>query len=155
MREVIKRLKDSYQNLPKIPEMRKLYHLGYWDGPLSGMCLVDGQKYFFECIEEWLDNNSYPEDDDDFEAPWYRRYLLWRLTEEQLTSLEERHAKFQRMVGRHTDYDENGKRCNFVYNETITPETVAQYYKEAKEETTVISMEPVSNDMILGWYEWA
>lgn len=153
MRAIIEKLKGTYQTLPQIPEMKKLYHLGYWDGPLSGMCLVNGEKYFFECIEEWTDNNSYPEDDDDFEAPWYRRFLLWKLTDEQQAHLDQRHAKFQRMVGTHTDYDESGKRGNFVYNEQITAETVAQFYRESKDEPW-ISMDPASDDMILGWYEW-
>ncbi len=149
----LEKYKGSYQKFPQLPTMKKLCHFGYWDGPLSGLCLIDGQKYWYECIEEWLDNNSYPEDDDDFESPWYRRFLIWKLTDEQLAAIETRHAKFQRMVGMHTDYNEEGKRPNFHYNETITPETVAQFYAESKNETP-INLDPISDEMILGWYEW-
>lgn len=149
----ISKYKDNYQNFQKLPEMRKLCHFGYWDGPLSGLCLINGERYWFECIEEWLDNNSYPEDDDDFEAPWYRRYLIWKLTDAQQADIDARHAKFQRMVGTHTDYDENGHRSNFHYNETITPETLKQFYEESKLEKR-LDITP-TDDQILGWYEWA
>lgn len=144
--------KDNYQRFPKLPAMRKLCHFGYWDGPLSGLCLIDGQRYWYECIEEWLDNNNYPEDDDDFQAPWYRRFLIWKLTDEQQKYIDERHAKFQRMVGMHTDYDENGQRGYFHYNDTVTPETFKQFYEESKLEKP-LDITP-TDEQILGWYEW-
>lgn len=149
----LSKFKENYQKLPQLPTMRKLWHSNYWDGPLSGMCLIEGQKYWFECVEEWLDNNSYPEDDDDFETPWYRRFLIWKLTDEQQATIEARHAKFQRMVGTHCDYDENGHRGNFHYNDTITPETFKQFYEESKLESRM-DITP-TEDRILGWYEWA
>jgi hypothetical protein len=153
MSRYLEKYKNSYQKFPQLPEMKKLWHRAYWDGPLSGLCLVDNQKYWFECIEEWLDNNSYPENDDyDFEPPWYRRFVIWKLTDKQLTVIEAQHAKFQRMVGTHTDYDENGNRGYFHYNETITPETFRQYYDEAKLETQ-LDITP-SDAQIIGWYEW-
>jgi hypothetical protein len=145
--------KNNYQQFPQLPEMKKLCHFNYWDGPLSGLCLINGNKYWYECVEEWLDNNRYPDDDDDFEPPWYRRYLIWKLTDEQLAAIEARHAKFQRMVGTHTDYSEDGKeRGRFHYNETVTPETFKQFYEEAKLEKP-IDITPNASQ-IIGWWEW-
>jgi hypothetical protein len=152
----VEKYKDNYQQFPKLDAMKKLWHAGYWDGPLSGMCSVDGQKCWFQCIEEWDEHNDYPEDEDEFEQPWYRRFLIYRLTEEQLLPTEAGHDKFCRMVGTHCNYDEDGvTRGRFHYNDTVTPDTFEQYYKEAKEnKEPQTDMTPVSDEHIIGWYEW-
>lgn len=153
--------KDNYQHLPKIEKIKLLYHLGYWDGPLSGICEIDGEKLYFKCVEEWIDNNRYPTEAEDpeneFEPPWWRRFLIVRLTEQQLERIESRHKKFQRMVGLHTDYREDGTRSNYHYNETINVETTAAFYTESKAEALIeapISMEPASDEHVLCLYEW-
>src|SRR5580698_1129869 len=106
MKETLEKYKNIYQTLPRLPNMKKLWHHGYWDGALSGVCEVDGKKCWFEKIEEWLDNNDYPEDDD--EPLWYRRFLIVQLTTEQFQEIEKCHNKFRRMVGTHTDYNDEG-----------------------------------------------
>lgn len=63
MKDYLNKYKTTYHTFPKLPEMRKLCHFGYWDGPLSGLCLIDGQKYWLDCIEEWHDNNHCPSGD--------------------------------------------------------------------------------------------
>lgn len=154
--KAVNKYKDNYQKFPKLTKMRKLWHLNYWDGPLSGMCLIDGQKYWFDCIEQYHDNNPQMTDEEFYagnEYPWYRKFLIWKLTDDQQAVIEARHAKFQRMVGTHTDYDENGQRSNFHYNDTVTPETLKQFYEESKLEKP-FSIEPFSDAYILGWYEW-
>lgn len=151
--ELLKHYKETYQTLPQIQSMNMLLHHGYYDGPLSGMCEVDGQKCYFEFLDQWSYSNKWPEDDeDDFEPPWYRRFLIYRLSDEQLAAVEKRHEKFRRMVGKHSSYI-NGKREGwFEYTDTITLETVKQYYEEAKHEAP-LNLDPVSPDCVLGWYE--
>jgi hypothetical protein len=153
---ILDKYKEKYHKFPQLQEMRKLWHSGYWDGPISGMCLIDGQKCWFDLIEEWSDNNHYPSETDgvdaDWEQPWYRRYLVWKLTDEQQAEIERRHAKFQRMVGTHCDYDDSGSRGHFHYNDTVTPETFKQYYEESKLEQPM-DLTP-NDDQIIGWYEW-
>lgn len=141
--------KDKYLNFAKI-NMQKLWHSAYWDGPINGLCLVNGEKCWFDLVESWDDKNSYPEDDEDFEAPWYRRFLIWKLLPEELVEVERRHAKFVRMVGNHCDYVD-GKREYFKYTDLITKETVEKYYEEAKYEKP-LSLYP-SEDRIIGWSE--
>jgi len=153
---------DNYQQFLKLNsdiEMKMLWHSGYWDGPLSGLCLLkdkrdiepNNQKYWFSYAEAWIDNNSYPEDDDDFEPPWWRRFIIIKPTNNQLADVEARHAKFQRMVGTHCDYNDEGKRSNFHYNDTVTKESLKQYYKESKSEITPSVM--INDDQIIGWIE--
>lgn len=164
MKYSIKQFEDKYTSFPKIEkkDFKKLYHLGYYDGALSGVCLVNGEKYYFDCIEEWTDNYYFPPEDDpiyeDFSPPWARRFLIIKLPDNILSSIEERHKKFQQLVGNHTDYDDNGKRSYFVYNDSITPDTVKQYYKEVKtevipEQDKLSNFCPEEKD-IIGWYEW-
>jgi hypothetical protein len=62
----------------------------YWDGPLSGMGMIDGELVYFQC-----------EDQDD---ELNRSYGIYRLTAEQLAQEEERHADFNRLVGTYWDW---------------------------------------------------
>lgn len=58
------------------------------------------------------------------------------------------------MVGTHCDYTDDGKRAsNFHYTETITKETVEQYYEESKKDKFP-DITPVSEEYILGWMQW-
>jgi len=153
MKQTLAKYKNTYQNLPHLPEMKKLWHHGYWDGALSGVCEVDGKKCWFEIIEDYFENNAPPEDDNaDWDPLWYRRFLIVQLTNDQFQEIEKRHNKFRRMVGTHTDYDDQGKRGNYHCTDTITPETVDQFYQEAKTEVPFI-FEAASDDHILGWVE--
>lgn len=70
-----------------------LYHLNYYDGPLSGIIKVGDHHFYVSSI--------YGE-----ERKWW---AAWELTEEELTKEQERHKLFQQYVGTHTDYhqDEN------------------------------------------------
>lgn len=76
---------------------RILWHSGFYDGPLSGMCLYNDEKHWFRLHEENEDTGD-------------RTFEIIKPTPEQLKIEEDRHALFQAHVGIHTDYDENGKR---------------------------------------------
>jgi hypothetical protein len=67
----------------------------FWDGPLSGMLILDGSECWFECFAESEEEGS----------PWYRRYAVVSLSPEQLKQEKEVHADFQQYVGRHWDCD--------------------------------------------------
>jgi hypothetical protein len=153
VKDIIEKYEPIYQSLPKLPKIKKLWHHGYWDGPTSGVCEVEGQKCWFELVDEWHDKyDDY--DDDDFQPLWWRRYLVHRLTDEQFNSLYNRHRKFQHMVGYHTDYDDDGHRLDrFPAGCSATQETTDQYFKETKTEDFP-SIKPVSEEYIIGWYEW-
>ena len=139
-------------------DARKLWVAGYYDGPLSGMCLVDGEKCWFDHLVDYPDEHPefYDEDNDDTWAdlPWGRRYLVWKLTPEQIENLEYNHSFFQKMVGTHMDCDENGNRkIGQVYSGDATPETLKKYYKEVSPTLVRKSVAPATEDMIIGWYE--
>lgn len=154
--EYLSKYEDSYQTFPKLEVLKKLWHHSYWDGALNGVCEVNGEMCWFECIEEYWDNHSAPDETDqasDWEPPWYRRFLVHKLTEEQFLAVKARNDKFCQMVGTHSNYDENGKRSAFHYNENITPETVSRFFSESKSDVFP-DIYPMSETDIVGWYEW-
>jgi len=74
---------------------RVMYHLNYWDGPISGICLWNGDHQYFEC-----------ENIDDFP----RIYVVYDTPRNIIIEINKRHDLFQKYVGTHTDYDINGLR---------------------------------------------
>lgn len=139
---------------PKLDEMRKLFHVSFYDGALSGLCLINNDKCWFQCIEDYYDNNTWDDDNDDY-PPWYRRFIIFKLSDDKLKRIEENHEKFRTMVGTHTDYDENGKRDFYQYSATTTKETADQYFKEYASASNS-ERENLLQDksQIVGWYEW-
>ena len=84
--------------------IRLLWHVDFWDGPTSGLLSYAGEDLWFEMVEE----------NEDTTASWYRRYVIVRLSEEQLADERRWHELFREHVGTHTDYDENGARATGV-----------------------------------------
>ena len=76
-------------------DIRLLWHADFWDGPINGLCLYGGEKYWFELCTE----------DGPPETPG-QRFLVVRLSPDQLAEEERWHALFREKVGTHTDYDE-------------------------------------------------
>jgi hypothetical protein len=94
---------DALPQGEKVEDVRWVYHTGYYDGPLSGMVrLSDGREVWAEMIEECGEDQGH--------CSFFRRFQLWQLTDHQYDIEARRHADFQRYVGGHTDYDENGRR---------------------------------------------
>lgn len=110
-------------------QTRLLYHLGYWDGPLSGVMLWQGEKVYFNCvnefteiipwsqeeINEWVEyckaNNKEENIDTDYEDyDMIRQYAAYRLDKETMDAIDFNHERFRTYVGTHTDYDEDGNR---------------------------------------------
>ena len=78
------------------PTIRPLWHLYYWDGPISGVCLFNRQMCYFHEAYELKDG--------------HRRYFVYYLSKEECLIQFEKHKCFQENVGKHTDYNALGKR---------------------------------------------
>lgn len=114
-------------------QVKFLWHSNYWDGPLSGMCLYQGQKYWFEIIDEfWSPKPDEVEENfsDDYDPTRTRTFKLIELSPEQLKDETVWHRYFQIMVGRHCDYDKNGKRVPKRLR--YTEESFKKFYDAAK-----------------------
>lgn len=76
-------------------DVRILWHVDYWDGPLSGIASYAGKMHWFHVVD--------PEAEP-------RQAILRSLTDAELAAEEKRHRLFVQNVGSHTDYDSAGKR---------------------------------------------
>ncbi len=77
-------------------KIRMLWHSDYWDGPMTGLALVNGEKVWFHF------------DGEDPSGP--RTFAIYRLPPDLLDLLEMWHRVFQEHVGEHCDYLEDGTR---------------------------------------------
>lgn len=109
-------------------QTRLLWHHDYWDGPMTGVMLWEGEKCWFEMVEEkhfevplteeeineWADylKISVDEVEDVDKVDWdrIRWFDVYRIPKEIMESIEYNHELFRKYVGAHTDYDEEGNR---------------------------------------------
>ena len=80
---------DNLLNLKKIPSKEiKLTTLeDFWDGPLSGLCVWEGNEYYYHCFDQVDETN-----DTDL---WPRKYLLIKLTKEQAERQKKEYELFE------------------------------------------------------------
>lgn len=87
-------------------ELRLLWHSNYWDGVLSGMCVLNGREHWFECV-----NQDVLVDDSDPEFIEYGRlFAVVLLTDAEIAEEKRRHTLFQTYVGTHCDYTYEGPK---------------------------------------------
>lgn len=103
----------------KRKDVKYLWHCGYYDGPLSGVCLYKGERCWFEHAKEYRN--------------YSRTFKVVRLTPEQLKEEEYWHDLFEENVSTASSYDENEKRHLSVDHSHLRPsETHHEFYDEQK-----------------------
>lgn len=124
-------------SIPQVPadKVRWLWHCGYWDGPLSGVVIYNGEKM-------WVDTFDHvfvpPESE-------MRRMAIVRLTPEEWELEEKDHERFEKYVGRHTSYGEDGKRNVGALHPR---ENWDEYYSQA------VVKPNYQDHEVVGWFEW-
>ncbi len=93
-------LTEFYDDEDEQPDLVMLWHEGYWDGPMSGVATLDGELVYFD-----MKGCDDPDDEYD-ESMDYRRYAVYRMTEEEKAYKLKSHHEFQTHVGYHCDYGE-------------------------------------------------
>lgn len=121
---------DSIERLAS-EQVRVLWHADFWDGPINGLCQVDGTKCWFEL---WAD------DEGDFPEPAERRFLVLQLTPQQLAEEERWHDLFRQKVGTHCDYNDP--------HPEVKPQDHHREFYEAYEKR---AKPDYSNNPIIGW----
>lgn len=140
-------LSEEQRPCPQIPRqaVRLLWCWDEWLGVLSGICLYQGERYWFEAID--------PLDDETGKCVFPRRMGLYRLLREELRVQEEIHQQFQRYVGMHTDYDENEQLHRPV---RLSQEREREKYQEWKKYDAWLKQQPpfdYSQNEMVGWFE--
>lgn len=100
--------------------IRGLWYCGYYDGPLSGVCLYEGEKRWFTCAEE-IFYNEWTAADEDYPEMWEpcmsRRFVVFGMTPEDTAYEVTRHEKFQAHVGWHCDFEPDGRRAGGCWDQ--------------------------------------
>ncbi len=78
-------------------DVRPLWYMDFWDGPINGLCLWNNRKYWFEFIVDEDGNEA-------IDGP--RRFLMKELAPQQLEDEERWHELFRQKVGTHCDFEE-------------------------------------------------
>jgi len=89
-----------------------MWYERYYDGPISGVLMYEGDIHFFTMIEEYEptteDIQRWREDDDDDSEDdfykWYRKHAVYALSDDDKIRLVTLHALWQSHMGVHSDY---------------------------------------------------
>lgn len=73
----------------KEEEIKIIFAVDWWDGPLSGVCIYNGEKHWFQATDEWYEEDK----------PYWRRYAVIKLTPEQLAKEEAMHELYEEKIG--------------------------------------------------------
>jgi len=135
--------------MKQLENVQILWHLDYWDGPLSGVLLHENEICYFDLLEEFVSVAEDPDDiDTEYDFGWYRKYNVYKLTDDDKIRLITTHALWQGHMGLHTDYfpfngrgiinkklkDNNeGKVPNLHYGPTGRSDKAYEDYIELKE----------------------
>jgi len=125
---------NNYQEISKI-DIRWIYDVDYYDGPLSGMIEYNKKNYWTEAIhlvKSYTGTNL---------------YVVLELTQEQYDHQEYWNELFELCVGTHCRYDINGKRnaLNTYGNKAMQQ----FYYTRSSEEKQKLDF---SQTKIIGWF---
>lgn len=96
-------------DLPRMTIDRFLHTTVWWDGPMAGLCEVDGVERYFACEDEDEHGN--------------RTFTIYDMPLDVRAELEHARVDFRRMVGDHSDVVKRGPN-----DPPVTPETQAAYY---------------------------
>lgn len=93
-------------------EIKLQWHVGYWDGAMSGVCTWQDNDYWFNMVEEiWVD--AIDEDDGSTYQMDMRVFALYDIGPDNMAEEYRKHGLFRYMVGHHTDHgDRRGPTCH-------------------------------------------
>lgn len=104
----------------QLKNVKIMWHIGYYDGPLSGVLFYNNEIHYFKMTEEYGLKPTDPEDEEsDTDWGWYRKHAIYELSNDDKVRLVTTHALWQAHVGLHTDYwPLNGRSMRAKRDET-------------------------------------
>lgn len=101
----------------ELNQINLLWHLNFYDGMLSGICLYKNQPFYFYCIE--TNPKIYETKEDKEFTGWYRKFLLVKLTKKEYNKETTNHYFFKKYVSHNSDYLNNKAVCLGVQKEDL------------------------------------
>ena len=153
-----------YERLPELNRPKILWHLDFYDHPLSGVALYKGNHVYFDiyedngwtCIEDLKASELCADclEFDDYyimeDSVYYCepvRYNLFSLTKDQIIQLQQKNQEFCEKVGYHSQHDPS------KYRPYVPSATSDEYYRVRANETrydTDLICKCTADDFI--WY---
>lgn len=119
---------DNYVNLPQLPALdANVISVNDFSDPEKGLVEYEGRVYWFQMCHDY----------DSYDQPYYRRFLVVKLTDEQLAEEQYWHDLFLEKIG---TYDTGGLKPKQSWSEYYVP-----YRKRVPPD--------LSNNEVLGWWE--
>lgn len=145
-------------------ETKLLWHSNYWDGPISGMMLWNGEPHWYNqydeetIVEPWTQqeiDEYIAEYGDDNQGDWNeyetrRFYKVYKLTPNELKHEFKEHKLFQKYVGTHCDYDDENTR---TVGATRKPWWHRFFYKKQKKRNQGFELQ-LTEDKIVGYFKF-
>lgn len=122
------------------PKAEMMWHSDYYDGPLSGMALYEGNKVWFQ-VDTF-------EEDEPYQG--LRTFKLYKLSEEEIAEDEKWHILFRKHVGSHCDYGNHYEPVKCDHNNDAFYD---QYHKQPDRnyaETNEVLCELMEHDLSRG-----
>ena len=95
------------KQMKQLKNTQILWHLGYYDAPLSGVLLHEGELRYFDLLEEYEPPEMSEEEENmpmEEYWGWYRKFAVYELSDDDKIRLVTTHAIWQAHMGLHTDY---------------------------------------------------
>ena len=129
----------SEAGLPRIDNasLEPLWISDFYDGPLSGAVIHEGQFAWFTLAEE---------ESEPYSEGWYRRYWIVRLTPVQQDEERRWHDLFRTHVGTHWDFQTDGSLPR-----QVKPREQHQAFYEPYSKRKPLVLD--DNDVI-GWFQF-
>jgi len=131
--------KVDLRDLPKI-KVKFLWHNDWWDGPLAGMCEYKDEMYWYALHHENYKKN----------AKYWRRYVVIKLTPEQMAEELKWHNLFVEKVGDHFCCDERGHRNR----DGVKPQRLwHEFYDEFNKVKDTLRGYEENQEAAIGWFD--
>lgn len=124
------------QNYTEVKKPLYLWSLGWYDGPIDGVCLFNGEKHYFQLFDEVYEEYSSDSENDwlfegeDLGPYLVRHYHIRKLDPIAISRLEARNNLFLKYVGNNSNYyyDDQGKPL--IRERDVKPTELHRYFYE-------------------------
>lgn len=125
--------KTAYGEWPQQEEIIPLWHLDYYDGPLSGVVECKGRHFYVRHV--YYDDRKW--------------WVAWELTPDEWARELARHEAFEKYVGTHTSYKQNAEG-EWNREHAVKPEAEWRKFYDDKEMPKVDHQKEVETRDIFG-----
>ena len=147
----LKQAGDDTSFTKEIPRLEKwpqlVWHSGYYDGPLSGVCMHNGKEHWFKMVHEFDYEGEEEWEPGEKEIFLGRVYVIAELSDEQLAIMKVAHDRFRNYVGTHTDYGDDNRRK--TGSAPLIEKDYDKYYEWAK---TEYKCPDLSGNKVVAWW---